>query len=86
MRRRVYSPDGIAPTIQAFSGGGNVPLILERERMRIKTANSTGWMHGEDGDGIVLNFLGRARGVVRPKQSPTLQTDGGGEFWSDNDE
>ena len=46
--------------------------------MRIKTANSTGWMHGEDGDGIVLNFLGRARGVVRPKQSPTLQTDGGG--------
>ena len=46
--------------------------------MMIKTANRTGWMEGPDGDGIVLNFLGRARGTVRQGQSPTLQTDGGG--------
>ena len=44
----------------------------------IKTANATGWMEGYPGDGVVLNFLGRARGVVRPKQSPTIQCDGGG--------
>ena len=46
--------------------------------IQIKTANSTGWMEGRDGDGIVLNFLGRARGTVRQRQSPTLQCDGGG--------
>ena len=46
--------------------------------IQIKTANRTGWMEGTDGDGIVLNFLGRARGTVRQGQSPTLQTDGGG--------
>ena len=46
--------------------------------MRIRTANSTGWMDGNPGDGIVLNYLGRARGTVRYGQSPTLQCDGGG--------
>ena len=46
--------------------------------MRIRTANSTGWMEGNPGDGIVLNYLGRARGTVRYGQSPTLQCDGGG--------
>lgn len=87
MCRRVYSPDGIAPTIHTCGGGGTEPKILVGgERVRIKTANSQGWMEGRDGDGVVLNFLGRARGVVREKQSPTLQTDGGGEFWSDYDE
>lgn len=46
--------------------------------IKIRTANATGWMEGYSGDGIVLNFLGRARGVVRPGQSPTIQCDGGG--------
>lgn len=54
--------------------------------MKIRTANSKGWMEGNPYDGIVLNFLGRARGVVRYGQSPTLQTDGGGEFRSDYNE
>lgn len=45
--------------------------------MMIKTNNELGWMHGDDGDGIVLNFVDRARGVVRHKQSPTIQTRGG---------
>lgn len=35
-------------------------------------------MEGYPGDGVVLNFLGRARGVVRTGASPTLQSDGGG--------
>lgn len=50
--------------------------------MMIRTANATGYMEGNDGDGVVLN-LGRARGTVRYGQSPTLQCDGGGEFGSD---
>lgn len=54
--------------------------------IQIKTANRTGWMEGDNGDGIVLNFKGRARGTVRYGQSPTLQTDGGGELGSNYDE
>ena len=54
--------------------------------IKIRTANATGWMNGSAGDGIVLNFLGRARGVVRPGQSPTIQCDGGGVLRSDYDE
>lgn len=46
--------------------------------MKINTANSTGWMEGTAGDGIVLNYLGRARGTVRYGQSSTIQCDGGG--------
>lgn len=46
--------------------------------MMIRTANATGYMEGNDGDGVVLNYLGRARGTVRYGQSPTLQCDGGG--------
>jgi DNA (cytosine-5)-methyltransferase 1 len=46
--------------------------------LKINTANATGYMEGDDGDGIVLNYLGRARGTVRYGQSPTIQCDGGG--------
>ena len=46
--------------------------------MMIRTANATGYMEGNDGDGVVLNYLGRARGTVRYGQCPTLQCEGGG--------
>lgn len=46
--------------------------------MKIRTATDLGYMEGAAYDGVVLNFLGRARGVVRYGQSPTIQTDGGG--------
>lgn len=35
-------------------------------------------MPGNTYDGIVLNFVGRARGTVRYGLSPTIQCDGGG--------
>ena len=44
----------------------------------IKTANVKGYMDGHPGDGLVLNFLNRARGTVRYGLAPTIQTDGGG--------
>ena len=47
------------------------------ERMRIQNATAQGYMEAEDGDGIVLNFLGRARGRVQPQRSPTVNTGGG---------
>lgn len=46
--------------------------------MKIQNATAQGWQEAEDGDGIVLNFLGRARGRVQKGRSPTIHTDGGG--------
>lgn len=45
--------------------------------MRIQNATAQGWLEAEPGDGIVLNFLGRARGRVQKEKSPTLHTGGG---------
>lgn len=47
--------------------------IDEESALKIKTNNSTGWMFGFPGDGVVLGQP-QARGVVRSKQSPTLTT------------
>ena len=46
--------------------------------MKIQNATEQGWLEADPGDGIVLNFLGRARGRVQKERSPTLHTDGGG--------
>ena len=48
--------------------------------MKIQNATVQGWQEAEDGDGIVLNFLGRARGRVQKGRSPTIHTDGGGDL------
>ena len=44
--------------------------------MRIQNATRQGWLEAEQGDGIVLNLLGRARGRVQKEKSPTLHTGG----------
>lgn len=41
--------------------------------LKIKTNNSTGWMPGNPGDGLVLGQP-QARGVVREQLSPTITT------------
>lgn len=45
----------------------------------INIANATrlGYLTAEDGDGVVLNLLGRARGRVQKDKAPTLHTGGG---------
>ena len=45
--------------------------------MRIQNATARGWLEATEGDGIVLNLLGRARGRVQKDKSPTLHTGGG---------
>ena len=45
--------------------------------MRIINATAQGYLDAFPGDGIVLNFLGRARGRVQTARSPTLDTGGG---------
>jgi len=46
--------------------------------MKIQNATRQGWLEADQGDGIVLNLLGRARGRVQKNRSPTLHTGGGG--------
>lgn len=46
--------------------------------MKIQNATRQGWLEASEGDGIVLNLLGRARGRVQKNKSPTLHTGGGG--------
>ena len=46
--------------------------------MRLSNATNKGYIEGTAGDGVVLNYLGRARGRVQKERSPTLTTGGGG--------
>lgn len=45
--------------------------------MKLINATSLGWQEARIGDGIVLNFLGRARGRVQDQRAPTLHAGGG---------
>ena len=53
--------------------------------MKIQNATRQGWLEAEQGDGIVLNLLGRARGRVQKNRSPTVQTGGGHTRGGSND-
>jgi len=44
--------------------------------MRIKNATDKGYLDGYPGDGVVLKFLGKARGSVQHAKTPTIT--GGG--------
>ena len=80
MHRIIWSIDGISPCITTCAGGNVKPNIYipRGHRMKIQNATEQGWLEADPGDGIVLNFLGRARGRVQKERSPTLHTDGGG--------
>lgn len=51
--------------------------------MRLINATALGWQEAHAGDGIVLNFLHRARGRVQNQRAPTLHAGGGGEWCHD---
>lgn len=44
--------------------------------LRLVNNTKTGYIEAEDGDGVVLNFVGRCRGRAQHGLCPTLQTDG----------
>lgn len=69
------TPDGIAHTLSTKASHKTATYILEDDAkpLKIKTNNSTGYMFGNPGDGLVIGQP-QARGVVRPKLSPTLTT------------
>lgn len=69
------TPDGVARTVTTNPDRKCSTFIVEGEPkpLKIKTNNSTGFMFGNPGDGLVIGQP-QARGVVRPKLSPTLTT------------
>jgi len=66
---RVYATDGAGATVGATGGG-----LGAKTGLYIVEATKKGYAEAQDGDGIVLNLIGRARGVVQQQRSPTLQT------------
>ena len=69
-RGRVYSPEGISPTVVTVTGGGLEAKVL------IKNATSKGYLEAEDGDGIDLSYPDSKtrRGRVQKQMSHTIQT------------
>lgn len=45
--------------------------------MILKNATIEGYVIGVPGDGVVLNYVNRARGRIQKNRSPTLTTGGG---------
>lgn len=70
--RRVYDPDGLAPTIHTCQGGNTEPKIL------IKNATKQGYLEATEGDAIdISGRMEYHRGTVQKGISQTLSTAGG---------
>jgi len=66
---RVYSEEGISPTLNTMQGGQRQPFI------QVKNATLKGYMEAKDGDGLSLEHPNSKtrRGRVQDQMSPTLQ-------------
>lgn len=77
---RVYSTDGIAPTINTCGGGGREPKIMEEQTVKIKQATKKGYIECEVGGVADLSFpdsnTRRGRVQEHGKICPTLQCEG----------
>ena len=69
-RGRIYSPDGVSPSLNTVGGGGLEPKIL------IKNATKQGYLEAVDGDGVDLTYPDSEtrRGRVRKQISHTITT------------
>ncbi len=66
--RRVYSEEGLSPTIHTCQGGNTEPKIL------IKNATKQGYLEAEDGDGVYISNIDKKRGTVQKGMIQTLKT------------
>lgn len=82
---RVYSANGLSPTINTCDGGDRQPKILTRgalmensdkEEIMIRNATKEGYMIAHEWGGVVLDSY-EARGRVQPGKSPTIMTGAG---------
>lgn len=69
-RGRIYSPDGVSPSLNTVGGGGLEPKIL------IKNATKQGYLEAVDGDGVDLTYPDSEtrRGRVQKQISHTITT------------
>lgn len=69
---RVYSDEGISPTLNTMQGGNRQPFI------RVVSATKTGYEEAEVGDGINIGAAGSTtrRGRVQKEAAQTLNTSG----------
>lgn len=67
---RVYSVDGVSPTLNTMQGGGREPKIL------IKNNTKLGYLEAHNGDGVDLSYptSNSCGGRVQKKRSSTLET------------
>jgi DNA (cytosine-5)-methyltransferase 1 len=63
--RRVYSEEGLSPTVHTCQGGNTEPKVL------IKNNTKKGYLEAEDGDGIYTNITTK-RGTVQKGMIPAL--------------
>lgn len=71
---RVYSIDGLSPTLNTCGGGGREPKIAE-EGLPIKNATKQGYLMAEDGDGVdISGRMASHRGTVQKGMAQTLNT------------
>lgn len=68
--RRVYDPNGVAPTIHTCQGGNTEPKIC------IKESTKKGYAEAHEGDGVYLDRPHQKRGVVQKGMIQTLKTSG----------
>lgn len=67
----VLDSSGISTCLDTMQGGNREPKILQ-----IREGTKKGYTEAYSGDGVVLNFVGKARGAVQHQSSPTIQTGG----------
>lgn len=65
--KRVYSVDGISPTLTTMGGGNRQPKIL------IKNNTKKGYLEAYPGDGVYTNITTK-RGTVQPQTIQTITT------------
>lgn len=72
--KRVYSKDGISPTLTDMQGGNRQPKIM------IKNATQQGYLEADIGDGIdISSRMKYHRGTVQKQSIQTITTAGGNE-------
>ena len=65
---RIYSQEGISPTIQTMQGGNLEPKVAVKENTK------KGYAIAYDGDGVYINRPHQKRGVVQKGMIQTLKT------------
>ena len=74
----VYDSKGLSPTITTGNHGLGTTIVDSREGLKIKNANSKGYLVANKGDGVDISTrMEHHRGTVQKKMSQTLTCQGG---------